>query len=556
LWAATNNGLYKYDKSTDKFSVFALGALAVFGPTEDHEKNLWLVTELGIAKLNLQNNETNSYGISQGVNPIALTSPGYTRRNGEILFSAPSGYFVIEPLQLIHRTPAPNIIINRLFLADKPVNPVSGGVLPKPMEYIKEMRLNHNQNTFSFGFTNIDFIRAPEDIRSFYMLEGYDSKWRKAASYETENYYNVPPGDYIFKVKSINTDGQITEKHISVIISPPWWQTWWAYILFILLFAGSVWGFIYYRSLSLLKEKRILEQKVHARTEEVMQQKEEIEAQRDSLEEQRNNLEKTLIELKTAQNQLIQSEKMASLGELTAGIAHEIQNPLNFVNNFSEVNMELLYEMTQELNKGETEEAKAIAEDVKQNLEKIRHHGQRADSIVKGMLQHSRASTGTKEPTDINALAYDYLRLAYYGFRSKDKSFNAELVTHFDPHLPKVTVIPQDIGRVLLNLFTNAFYATQQKQKTADENYKPIVEVSITIIRSFIEIMVKDNGTGIPDEIKDKIMQPFFTTKPAGEGTGLGLSLSYDIVVKGHGGQINVESADNQYSTFIIKLPL
>jgi len=281
------------------------------------------------------------------------------------------------------------------------------------------------------------------------------------------------------------------------------------------------------------------------------------------LTKQKNELQETLQLLQTTQQQLIQSEKLASLGELTAGIAHEIQNPLNFVNNFSEVSVELLAEMETELNNGDKDEAIAIAADIKQNLEKILHHGRRADGIVKGMLQHSRASSGMKEPTDINKLADEYLRLAYHGLRAKDKTFNADLVTHFGNSLPGLKVVPQDIGRVLLNLFTNAFYAVQQKQKTLGNDYKPTVELSTEFTaasgakgKKCVTIKVKDNGTGIPDAIKDKIMQPFFTTKPTGEGTGLGLSLTYDIVVKGHGGNIDVISRENEGSEFVIKLPV
>lgn len=273
------------------------------------------------------------------------------------------------------------------------------------------------------------------------------------------------------------------------------------------------------------------------------------------LSKQKEELQEIVKELKSTQNQLIQSEKMASLGELTAGIAHEIQNPLNFVNNFSEVSMELVDEMEEELNKGDTAEAIAIATDIKQNLEKIRHHGKRADGIVKGMLQHSRASSGQKEPTDINVLADEYLRLAYHGLRAKDKSFNAELVTHFDSTLQKANMVPQDVGRVLLNLFTNAFYAVQQKQKTLGQDFKPTVEVTTSAEKKFITIKVRDNGTGIPESIKDKIMQPFFTTKPTGEGTGLGLSMSYDIVVKAHGGSININTKEGEYTEFVVKIP-
>jgi two-component system, NtrC family, sensor kinase len=279
---------------------------------------------------------------------------------------------------------------------------------------------------------------------------------------------------------------------------------------------------------------------------------------RNSRQKQKANavLAKTLSDLKSTQTQLIQSEKMASLGELTAGIAHEIQNPLNFVNNFSEVSAELVDEMDEELDKGDIEEAKAIGADLKQNLEKIRHHGQRAGAIVKGMLQHSQSGSSAKEATNINALADEYMRLAYHGLRAKDKSFNAELITHYDEQLPKVNVIPQDVGRVMLNLFNNAFYAVNQKQKTAVADYKPEVSVSTSIENGRVIIKVKDNGIGIPDAIKEKIMQPFFTTKPTGEGTGLGLSLTYDMVVKGHGGSIQVNSTEGKGSEFIITLPI
>ena len=250
---------------------------------------------------------------------------------------------------------------------------------------------------------------------------------------------------------------------------------------------------------------------------------------------------------------------MASLGELTAGIAHEIQNPLNFVNNFSEVNREMLEELKVESTKPKAERDDVLQieliNDLIENEQKINHHGKRADSIVKGMLEHSRVGTGEKQPTDLNTLADEFLKLSYHGFRAKDKAFNAELVTHFDTDLPKINVAQQDMGRVLLNLFNNGFYAVNQRLKTDNAAYKPTVEVSTLTKNGSIEIKVKDNGNGIPDAIKDKIMQPFFTTKPTGEGTGLGLSLSYDIVVKGHGGSIAVDTKEGVYTEFIVQLP-
>ncbi|HEY4196648.1 MAG TPA: ATP-binding protein, partial [Mucilaginibacter sp.] len=273
------------------------------------------------------------------------------------------------------------------------------------------------------------------------------------------------------------------------------------------------------------------------------------------LEAAKQQVDNALADLKAAQTKLIQSEKMASLGELTAGIAHEIQNPLNFVNNFSEVNQEMIDELEEELKAGNVEEALAIAAGIKQNEEKISHHGKRADGIVKGMLQHSRAG-GEKQLTNMNVLVDEFLRLSYHGLRAKDKAFNAEMVTDFDPGLPKISVIAQDMGRVMLNLFNNAFYAVNQKKKTALPDYKPEVSVSTSQENGQVIIKVKDNGTGMPEHVKDKIMQPFFTTKPTGEGTGLGLSLTYDMVVKGHGGSITVNTKEGEGSEFIILLPV
>ncbi|MBS1923983.1 MAG: nuclear transport factor 2 family protein [Bacteroidetes bacterium] len=273
------------------------------------------------------------------------------------------------------------------------------------------------------------------------------------------------------------------------------------------------------------------------------------------LEVAKKQVDNALAELQATQKQLIQSEKMASLGELTAGIAHEIQNPLNFVNNFSEVSNELIDEMKEELEKGNYDDAKEIADDVKQNLEKINHHGKRADAIVKGMLQHSRSSSGQKELTDINALCDEYLRLSYHGLRAKDKSFNAKFETDFDASLPKINVVQQDIGRVILNLINNAFYAVNERKKLNETGYEPTILVSTKRVNDKIEVSVKDNGTGIPEKIKDKIFQPFFTTKPTGSGTGLGLSLSYDIV-KSHGGEIKIESKENEWTEFKILLPI
>jgi two-component system NtrC family sensor kinase len=304
------------------------------------------------------------------------------------------------------------------------------------------------------------------------------------------------------------------------------------------------------RRLDAEQERRQIENQNHTLEHEVYQRTAALARQTDALRT-------TLQELRDKQDQLIQAEKMASLGELTAGIAHEIQNPLNFVNNFAEVSTELAQELTEERARP-TRDAELEAEllgDLKQNLHKITQHGQRAASIVRGMLEHSRASTGERMPTDLNALADEYLRLAYHGLRAKDKTFNATLKTEFAPQLPLVQAAGQDIGRVLLNLFTNAFYAVRQRQLAGEVGYAPTVRVGTQHVGDEVVVQVQDNGTGITEEVRQKMFQPFFTTKPSGEGTGLGLSLAYDIVTKGHGGTLEVESQLGQGTTFTLRLP-
>lgn len=301
-----------------------------------------------------------------------------------------------------------------------------------------------------------------------------------------------------------------------------------------------------------LERERLAKEKEIERNELIAAQKIELEKQ---VKERTAELKQSLEELQSTQTQLIQREKMASLGELTAGIAHEIQNPLNFVNNFSEVNKELLLELKEGIQSGKMDDVIDLTDDLIANEEKINLHGKRADSIVKSMLQHSRSSAGQKEPTDINALADEFLRLAYHGLKAKDKSFNAKIETAFDPSLPPAKIVSQDIGRVLLNLFNNAFYAVMEKAKLKTPGYEPMVKVSTTVIGKSLQIEVADNGIGIPGNITEKIFQPFYTTKPTGQGTGLGLSLSYEIITKGHDGELKVESTPGEGAVFFITLP-
>lgn len=391
----------------------------------------------------------------------------------------------------------------------------------------------NNQVNFDFATNELAF---PDLVEYRYFLDGYDQDWSPVIKKSNATFGNIQEGDYTFNVMARYigvAEGDAGEWSdpisFSFTVLPPWYRTWWAYLIYAGLFISLFYPFSQYQKRQVIKKEQ------EKARERELEQAREIEKAYTELEASHENL-------KATQSQLIQSEKMASLGELTAGIAHEIQNPLNFVNNFSEVSKELMEEMEEELQKGEKEDIFAIAKDIKENLERISSHGRRADSIVKAMLQHSRTGSGNKELTDINSLADECLRLSYHAIRSKDSEFRTEYELDLDPNLPKTVVIPQDIGKVFLNITSNAFYAANEEDKVRkDENYKPLVKVKTRKSGQGIEILIIDNGTGVPEDIKEKIFQPFFTTKPTGKGTGLGLSLSYDII-KAHGGQLKIKS--------------
>jgi signal transduction histidine kinase len=396
------------------------------------------------------------------------------------------------------------------------------------------LKLPFDQNHITFRFTGTQLSNLNK-TRYRFILEGLDKEWSTITDKSFVDYRNLSSGNYTFKVSSSGFNGIWSQPAtMQFTILPPWWRSGWAYAFYGLCLLGLV-----FLADRIQRSRLISIEREKTREREFQQAKE---------------MEKAYHELKTTQTQLIQSEKMASLGELTAGIAHEIQNPLNFVTNFSEVNKELLVEMKDELEKGNFNFAKTIANDVIDNQEKINHHGKRADAIVKGMLQHSKNGIGVKEPTDINALADEYLRLAYHGLKARDKAFNAKMETEFDRNIIVVDIVSQDIGRVLLNLINNAFYAVTEKRLQSPEGFEPKVSVTTKKLDNKIEVTVKDNGKGIPPKILDKIFQPFFTTKPTGQGTGLGLSLSYDIV-KAHGGELKVEYKEGEGSEFTILLP-
>ncbi len=542
LW---QGGLSKYDPETGSIKNYttddglpSMGVQSIIG--DDKNGTIWLSSFNGISRFDPQTEQFNNFSLEDGIQGSIFADGSYLRTSdGKFIFGGANGITIFNPSDFNIKYEPPKVFLTDLKLFNKSMLPGADAILKKPVYETESVKLNYDQNNLTIDYVGIHYSN-PAKNRYAYKLENYDADWREVGTLNQAFYPNLPPGKYEFIVKAANDNGVWNEQgaRLQIIIESPWWVKWWAFVVYGLLMIPVVYAVHRY-----LRNRAIRHEREKAQEKELAQAKE---------------IEKAYTELKSTQSQLIQSEKMASLGELTAGIAHEIQNPLNFVNNFSEVNSELVEEIKSERLKKKGERDKILEEellnDIAQNTEKIKHHGKRASDIVKGMLQHSRTSNGVKEPTDINALADEYLRLAYHGFRAKDKSFNADFKLDLDDSLPKINVIPQDIGRVLLNLINNAFYAVDKKAKENIGGYKPKIVVSTKQQNGNIEIKVKDNGLGIPGEIKDKIFQPFFTTKPTGQGTGLGLSLAYDIV-KVHGGELKVETKEGNGSEFIIQIP-
>ncbi|MFZ1611040.1 MAG: ATP-binding protein, partial [Chitinophagales bacterium] len=539
LWVGTYlSGLFLFDKNTGTFTKYSEqdGLLhnTVQYLKEDNAGNIWCGSERGFSRLNPEDKSIVVFDNLSKHLAGARQNLIYVDSIGTFYINLSKGIMSFNPADIKANMVPPSVVIESVRY--QPDGADFGKDTIVYTEVNQKIVLRYNENRINFQYVALHFVDA-ENNQYAYQLVGYDKDWIQAGTQRNATYTNLSPGTYTFKVKAANSDGvwNNTGTSITIKILPPWWKTWWAYVLYILIISASIRGYIHYRSKALRKKNLVLEEKVTHRTKQ---------------------LQESIENLKTTQSQLVQSEKMASLGELTAGIAHEIQNPLNFVNNFSEVNTELIDELKTELAIGNKQLAIELADDIKANEQKINHHGKRADAIVKGMLQHSRSSTGRKELSDINALCDEYLRLSYHGLRAKDKTFNATMKTDFDNSIGEINIISQDIGRVILNLLTNAFYAVSEKKKQLGDGYEPTVSINTREVNKHIEIHVSDNGNGIPQKVLDKIFQPFFTTKPTGQGTGLGLSLSYDIITKGHGGELKVETKEGEGSVFIILLPV
>jgi signal transduction histidine kinase/ligand-binding sensor domain-containing protein len=553
LWVGTwQGGLSHFDLSTKKIKTYTrddgLPSMSIQSIIPDEKNNtLWLATFEGLSRLDLQSGQFNNFSLSDGIQSLMFADGSYVKTStGLFVFGGSNGVTVFDPNEVNKSSIPPKVYITDLKLFNKSVLPGTGSILQKPIYETDSIELPHDQNNLSLEFIALHFSN-PSKNRYTFKLDNYDTEWRETGDLHTAYYPGLAPGKYTFHVKAANDKGVWNEKGavLFITVNPPWWRTTWAYLLYGLLFLLSAFGvdrYFRYRIVEKEREKN--------RTRELEQAKEIQKAYR--------NLEEAHEVLKSTQKQLVQSEKMASLGELTAGIAHEIQNPLNFVNNFSDVNGELSNELLAAAEKGDLDEVKQLALNIRDNEEKIKHHGERADSIVKSMLQHSRVSTGQKELIDINQLVEEYLNLSYHGIRARDKNFNTSLERQYDETAGKINIIPQEMGRVVLNLLNNAFYAVDEKKKKLGDSFMPQVSVSTKVEsgkgpRTLI-ISVSDNGSGVSEQNREKILQPFFTTKPTGQGTGLGLSLSYDIV-KSHGGDLTIESREGEGATFSIQLP-
>ena len=573
LWFGTysGGGLVSVDAASGKMTAYGekkgflhndtgLGGLDGRIATDELGR-LWLPNQRGLSVFDPLDKSFTNYFERDGFQPYGRYYVETRTSNGDMWIGGYNGLNRIVPADLLRKdTSPPSVVITQMGINEALYSKPDGAIFKKSVAYTDAIQLEYWQKNLNFDFVALHYLRSEDNLYAW-KLENYDQDWSAPSKERKASYTNLSPGTYIFRIKASNADGVWNGKGASITITilPPWWRTLWAYALYLLAFGALLRIYIVYRSQTLRRENRLLEEKVTLRTNEVQQQKEEIETQRDYLEE-------TLTDLKTTQDQLIQKEKLASLGELTAGIAHEIQNPLNFVNNFSEVSTELVEELKegpfQRLPDPDKEYAKEILSDLADNMQKIRQHGGRASSIVKGMLEHSRTDSGEMQPTDLNALAGEYLKIAYHGVRVKDRELICEIVTDLDPAMEPVEVVPQEIGRVLLNLYNNAFYAVSERARQSGESgYKPKVELvtkveSDHLGRQSVQIQVRDNGAGIPESVRSKIFQPFFTTKPTGEGTGLGLSLSYDIITKGHAGALSVESQEGYGAMFSIRLPV
>ena len=548
VWfGAENAGIFRFKDGrfvniSPRQGLFDYVAYTVF---EDKAGYLWMSSNKGVYRVSkkelndvadgkAQSVYSTSYGTADGMESRECNGgnapSGFKLRDGRICFATTRGLTVVNPADIRVNPVPPPVVIDE-FLVEGERQPTTESV-----------RVPAGKSRFEFHYAGISFAGSKE-VRYKYQLVGLDEGWIDAGSRRDAYYTHLDPGKYTFRVIAANSDGIWNKEGASESfeLQPHFYQTAWFIGLAVFAFFTVGPAFYFYRMRNMKKRRAELEKTVQERTGE---------------------LQKTVTNLKETQNQLILSEKMASLGQLTAGIAHEIKNPLNFITNFAVLSQDLTKDLREELaherdrvDKKRALEIEGILNDLDQNVTKINKHGKRADSIVRGMLLHSRGKAGERQLTDLNALLSEYTNLAYHGMRAQDSSFNVKIETDLDPAVGKVNVVPQDLSRAFLNIVNNACYAANDKRKSAGNGFNPVVRVSARIVADSVEIRIRDNGSGIPLAIREKIFNPFFTTKPAGSGTGLGLSLSYDIVTQEHKGEIRIDTKEGEYTEFIITIP-
>jgi signal transduction histidine kinase len=530
-------GMSRLRVSTGEFKHYgsAEGLLdpAVYTGIWDDEQTLWVPTNSGLFRYDPENDSFRRFGMEYGLQSLEFNEGVVARsESNELFFGGVQGFNAFFPSQLRSNDVAPDVAITEFLLFNERVMPGPDSPLSTSIVNTKSIKLRHDQNAPTFQFAALHYKR-PESNQIRYRLEPQEKDWIEANGRTEAAYTNLSPGTYTFRVIAANSDGVWNEEGSSVelIILSPWWAKWWAYLIYVGLLGVLVFG------VDRIQRRRLVRQEREANRERELEQAKEMEA--------------AYNQLRDTKQQLVEQEKLASLGSLTAGIAHEIKNPLNFVNNFAEVGAELAEELSEAITKGDAETAQSILKEMTENATQIAKHGRRADSIVRSMMQHAKGGVSEREKIDVNTFIEEYANLAWHGMRARENGFQAEVKRDLGADVGTTTVLPQELGRVLLNLFNNAYYAVMMPGASS----KPTVTVSTRRHDDVIEIKVSDNGPGIPEAIRDKIFEPFFTTKPTGEGTGLGLSLSYDIITQGHKGTMRVEKAPEGGAMFVIELP-